>query len=49
MKNEIKTVEVLLKDDYRQLRKVNSSGKQPLLNRYRPNLKQSDDIIPELA
>ena len=49
MKNATKTVEVLLKDGYRQLRKFKSTGKQPLPNGYCPGLDQSDELIPEIA
>ena len=49
VKNPIKIVEGLLKDDYRQLRKVKSAGKQPLTNGYWPELEQSNELIPELA
>ena len=49
MNNEIKTVEVVLKDYDRQLRKVKSAGKQPLQNGYWLDLEQSDDLSPDLA
>ena len=47
--NLIMAVKGLFKDKYRQLRKVNSYGNQPLPNLYRPELEQSDELIPELA
>ena len=47
--NLIKAVEGLFKYKYRQFRKVNSYGNQPLPNLYWPELGQSDDLIPELA
>ena len=38
-----------MKDEDGQLRKVKSSGKHPLPNRYRPNLEQINELILELA
>ena len=49
VKNATKAVKVLLKYEDRHWRKVNSDVKQPLLNRYQPELEQSDKMIPELA
>ena len=49
MKNAIKTVEGMLKDDNIQLRKVKLTGKQPFPDRYTPELDQSDELIPELV
>ena len=42
VKNVNKTVEILLKDGERQLRKSKSAGKLPLSNGYRPELDQSN-------
>ena len=49
VKNAIKTVEGLLKDDDKQLRKVKSAVKKPLPNGYCPELQKSDEVILELA
>ena len=49
MKNEINIVERPLKDGDRQLIKVYSSVKQPLPNGYQTELRQSDELIPELV
>ena len=46
MKNTIKMLERLFKDEDRQLINVKSAGNQPLLNRYWPELEQSNDMSP---
>ena len=38
VKNAINTVKKILKDEYRQLREVNSDGKHPLPNGYQTEL-----------
>ena len=49
VKNAIKTVEVLLKDEGRQLIKFKLDGKQPFMNGYCPEMEQSDDLRTDLA
>ena len=48
MKNSIKTVELLFKDEDRQLSKVKLDGNQPLPNGYWPELEQSGKLSLEL-
>ena len=49
VKNVINTVEGLLKDEDRQLRKVKLAGKHPFQDGYLPELEQRNELIPELA
>ena len=49
LKNLIKTVEELLKDEDVPLRKFKLDGNQLLLNGYQPELEQSSKLIPDLA
>ena len=49
MKNSISTVEGLLKDENRKLKKVKLAGKKPFPDGYRPELEQIDELILELA
>ena len=49
VENATKTVEGLLKDEDKKLRRVKSDEKQTLPNGYKPDLEQSDDPILELA
>ena len=49
MKNVIKTVEELLKDEDVQLRKFKFDGRQPLMNGYQQELEQSNEQIPDLV
>ena len=49
VKNVIKTVEELLKDEDVQLRKFKFDGRQPLMNGYQQELEQSNELIPDLV
>ena len=49
LKNLIKTVEELLKDEDVQLRKFKFDGRQPLMNGYQQELEQSNELIPDLV
>ena len=48
VKNGIKTVEQLLRNEDQVLRDTKTSGKQPLPRNYRPELEQSDELQSEL-
>ena len=49
MTNAVKQVDVMLREDGRELCKVKTSGKQPLPTRYKPELEQSAELDSELA